>query len=102
MGLGALSRVSAVPGFCRVGYREALKEYSRETAPLYWAMTQSNLAIVLRILREREANTRRLEEPVVAYREALTQYTPEATPEYWKPTTNALEKVLALIERQSR
>ena len=35
-------------------FREALKEYTRERAPLEWAGTQNNLGMALQSLAERE------------------------------------------------
>ena len=52
-------------------YQEALKERTRDRAPLVWATTQNNLGDALRVLGERESGTGRLEEAVAAYREAL-------------------------------
>ena len=49
-------------------YREALKELTRERAPLDWARTQNNLGNALRALGQRESGTGKLEEAVAAYR----------------------------------
>jgi hypothetical protein len=38
-------------------YRNALKELTREGAPLQWAMTQTNLGNALTRLGERESNS---------------------------------------------
>src|SRR5262245_42293037 len=58
-------------------YREALKELTRERAPLDWATTQNNLASALLVIGERETETDRLDEAVTAYREALKEWTRE-------------------------
>jgi hypothetical protein len=50
----------------------ALSEYTRERAPLDWAMTQNNLGSALRALGERESGTARLEEAVTAWEACLT------------------------------
>ena len=52
-----------------------MQERIRERVALDWAMTQNNLGVALRSLRERESRTARLEEAVAAYREALQEYT---------------------------
>jgi tetratricopeptide (TPR) repeat protein len=53
-----------------LAFREALKEYTRERAPLDWANTQMNLGNALKKIGERESGTEKLEEAVLAYREA--------------------------------
>ena len=84
------------------GYREALKECTRERVPLDWAMTQNNLGNALRILGERESGTARLEEAVAAYREALKERTRERAPLEWATTQNNLGNALATLgERES-
>jgi tetratricopeptide (TPR) repeat protein len=60
-----------------VAFREALKEQTRERAPLLWGTTQNNLGIVLDELGERESGTAKLKEAIVAYREALKELTRE-------------------------
>jgi tetratricopeptide (TPR) repeat protein len=64
-------------------YREALKERTRERAPLDWAMTQNNLGNALGNLGERESGTAKLEEAVATYREALQVRTRELVPLDW-------------------
>src|SRR5262249_34967265 len=64
-------------------FRDALKEQTRERAPLQWAMTQNNLGIVLSRLGERESGTAKLEEAVAAVREALRERTRERVPLDW-------------------
>ncbi len=59
-------------------YREALKEWTRERAPLQWAMTQNNLGLALETLGERESGAAKLEEAVAAYREALKEWNARA------------------------
>ena len=49
-----------------VSFREALQELNRQREPLEWAQTQGNLGFALRLLGERERNSARLEEAVVA------------------------------------
>jgi tetratricopeptide (TPR) repeat protein len=82
--------------------RDALKEHTRERAPLDWAMTQNNLGIALWRLGERESGTARLEKAVAAYRDALTELTRERVPLDWAATQNNLGSALrALGERES-
>ena len=83
-------------------YREALKEWTRERVPLYWAGTQNNLGNALETLGEREPGTTRLEEAVTAYREALKERTRERVPLYWAMMQNNLGNALrSLGERES-
>jgi len=70
-------------------YREALRVYTPEAAPLAYAMTQNNLGIAYRNLPtgDRAAN---LEQAITCYREALRVYTPEAAPLDYAMTQNNL------------
>ena len=63
--------------------REALKEGTRERAPLACPGTQMNLGNALSSLGERENKTEKLEEAVLAYREALKERTRERVPLDW-------------------
>ena len=72
-------------------YREVLKEYTRERAPLQWAAIQNNLGNALLILGERESGTARLEEAVSVYREALKERTRERVPLEWAKTQQNLD-----------
>ena len=56
---------------------------TRDRAPLQWAATQNNLGNALRTLGERESDTARLEEAVVAYRAALKERTRDRAPLDW-------------------
>ncbi len=80
--------------------RETLQEYTRERAPLSWAMTQNNLGIALSILGQREAGTARLEEALMAYRAALEVYTRERVPLEWARTQNNLANVLSTLGKR--
>ena len=92
---GALNDAIAV-------YRAALEEYTRERAPLDWAMTQSNLGNALLTLGERESGTERLEEAVAACRAALEECTRERAPLDWAMTQNNLGAALwTLGQRES-
>ncbi len=83
-------------------YREVLKEYTRDRAPLYWAMIQNRLGTALLVLGERESGTARLEEAVAAYREALKEYTRERVPLGWATCQNNLgNALLSLSEREN-
>src|SRR5207302_9030562 len=53
-----------------VAFREALKEWTRERAPLDWAMAQNNLGNALHRLGEHESETVRLDEAVAADRKS--------------------------------
>ena len=83
-------------------YRSALKEYTREKAPLQWAATQNNLGNGLASLGEREIGTERLDAAVASFREALKEYTREKVPLDWAMTQNNLGTALSrLSERES-
>ena len=56
-------------------FNEALKERTRERAPLDWAMIQNNLGAALAILGKRESGMERLKQAVDVYNEALKEYT---------------------------
>ena len=64
-------------------YRDAMKEYTRERAPLQWAAIQNNLGAAFKSLGERESGTARLKEAVAAYSEALKERTRERAPLDW-------------------
>jgi tetratricopeptide (TPR) repeat protein len=75
-------------------YREALKEFTRERAPLKSAEAQNNLGVVLLYLGERERGTKYLEEAVQAFLEALKESTRDRDPLKWAITQNNLGIVL--------
>jgi tetratricopeptide (TPR) repeat protein len=82
-------------------YRKALKERTRERAPLQWAATQNNLGTALIRLGGRESGTARLEEAVDACREALKECTRERVPLDWAMSTgNQGEAHRILAERR--
>ena len=81
-------------------YKAALKEYTRERAPLDWARTQNDLGNALLTLGERESGPERLEhleQAVAAYKAALQVYTRERVPLDWATTQNNLGAVLATL-----
>jgi tetratricopeptide (TPR) repeat protein len=85
-----------------VAYSKALKEHTRERAPLDWAGTQNNLGNVLWTLGTRESGTARLEQAVLAYGEALKERTREHTPLDWAETQNNLGTALRTLgEREN-
>jgi len=75
-------------------YQDSLEEYTRERAPLDWAMTQNNLGNALSTLGERESGTGRLEQAVDAYRNALAERTRERAPLDWAMIQNNLGDAL--------
>jgi tetratricopeptide (TPR) repeat protein len=82
---------------------EALKELTRERAPLEWAATQNNLGNALCSLGERGYCTGKLEEAVAAYCEALKELTRERAPLEWARTQMNLGAALcSLGERKAR
>ena len=78
-------------------YRTALQVYTRESAPLDWAMTQTNLGNTLRNLGDRETGTKRLEQAVNAHRAALQVYTRESAPFDWAAAQNNLGNALSFL-----
>jgi len=85
-------------------YREALKERTRDRAPLVWATTQNNLGDALSVLGERESGTGRLKEAVAAYREALKERAFDRAPLDWVLTqgTTLNYALTGLAEDHSR
>jgi tetratricopeptide (TPR) repeat protein len=71
-------------------YREILRERSRETEPMQWALVQNKLGIALGTLGARESGIARLEEAMIAFREALKERTRERVPLDWAGTKNDL------------
>jgi tetratricopeptide (TPR) repeat protein len=85
-----------------VAYRELLKEWTQEKAPLDWAMTQNNLGTALWALGVRESSTARLEEAAAAYREALKEWTREKVPLQWARAQLNLGNTLSTLgEREN-
>src|SRR6516162_3953120 len=83
-------------------FREALKEQTRERAPLDWAKTQASLGNALYTLGVRENSTAKYEEAVAAYREALKERTRERVPLDWGRTQiNLGNAILELAEHES-
>jgi len=65
-------------------YQEALRHYTRETAPEMYALAQNNLALAYLAMPLVEASDKlRMAIAVQGLREALTVYTREAHPERW-------------------
>jgi tetratricopeptide (TPR) repeat protein len=89
-GTGRLEEAVAV-------FRNALRECTRERAPLAWAATQNNLGDALRTLGERESGTTRLLEAIAAFREALRERSREREPLQWAVTQNNLGNALARL-----
>lgn len=75
-------------------YQEALKERTRDRAPLDWAMTQNNLGNALWSLGQRETDTARLEQAVAACQAALKERTRDRVPLDWAATQNNLGNAL--------
>ena len=75
-------------------YRQALRFYTPEAAPLQYAMTQNNLGTAYSSLPtgDRAAN---LEQAIACYREALRFRTPEAAPLEYATTQNNLGSAYA-------
>ena len=81
-------------------FRAALEVFTRDRAPLDWAMTQNNLGAALSTLGQRETDTRRLNEAVAAFRAALEEYTRDRVPLDWAMTQNNLGNSLTNLGRR--
>ena len=75
-------------------FRRLLDLRPREQAPLEWALVQSNIGISLRILGERDPDTKSLNEAVDAFRSALEEWTREDFPHAWAMSQNNLGNAL--------
>jgi tetratricopeptide (TPR) repeat protein len=83
-------------------FRATLEEYTREGAPLDWAMMQLHLGSVLWKLGERESGTAHLEGAVAAFHAALEEWTRGRVPALWAATQNLLGCALTRLgERES-
>lgn len=60
---------------------EALKNTSRDRAPIYWGLTQMNLGIVFMRLGDRDSNAETLEKAISHFESALTSL--DNDPELW-------------------
>ncbi|MEJ2117032.1 MAG: tetratricopeptide repeat protein [Alphaproteobacteria bacterium] len=78
-------------------YRKALSGWTRDKAPLTWAMAQNSLGNTLIALGERDGNPARLNQAVVSYREALKERVRERVPLDWAATQNNLGAVLMTL-----
>jgi exonuclease VII small subunit len=85
-----------------ISFRTALDVYTRDQAPVQWAMTQNSLGTALWALGEREEGTARLEEAVTAYRAALEVYTRDRAPLQWAMTQNNLGNALQTLGRHEK
>ena len=78
-------------------YESALREFTRDRAPLEWARTQMNLGAALQILGQRESGTDRLELAVTAYENALQEFTRDRVPLDWALTQMNLGLALRIL-----
>ena len=81
-------------------YRAALEVRTRERVPLQWAMTQNNLGNALKTLGERERDTGRLEQAVVAYRAALEVFDTDGSPRYRDLVQDNITRALKLLNER--
>lgn len=83
-------------------YEAARMEYTRDRAPLGWAMVQNNLGDTLHTLGERESGTARFEQAVHVYKAALEESTRTRVPLDWAGIqTNLGNALQAIGERES-
>jgi tetratricopeptide (TPR) repeat protein len=82
--------------------RDALKELTRERAPVQWATAEASLGNALWMLGLHGGGTARFEEAVVAYRAALQEQTRDRVPSQWAATEIGLGNALAALgDRES-
>ena len=81
-------------------YRAALEEWTRERAPLDWAMTQNNLGNALSTLGGREAGTARLEEAITAYDAALVAFDSAQANRYGQVCRASRDRALTLLAQK--
>lgn len=77
-------------------YREALKEHTRDNAPLDLANTQMTLASMLHILGMRETGMTRLAEAETIFREVLQEFSREKMPLKWARAQRELALTLQI------
>lgn len=83
-------------------FKNGLQEWTRDKAPLSWALTQNNLGAALGVLGKRESGAARLKEAVDAFSFALLVLTQEQSPLDWARVQNNLGAALAALgERES-
>jgi tetratricopeptide (TPR) repeat protein len=83
-------------------FREALKERTRERAPLDWANTKNSLGMALFELGKREHGTARIEEAIAALREALEECTADSAPHYHGLVSRNLSAAEELLSARRR
>ncbi|RUU69734.1 peptidase C14, partial [Mesorhizobium sp. M7A.T.Ca.TU.009.01.1.2] len=71
-------------------YRDALREYKRETNPRQWALAQAGLGSTLHWLSMSNADSRTLLESIAARRAALEVLTVDAAPVDWANAQNGI------------
>jgi tetratricopeptide (TPR) repeat protein len=81
-------------------YRAALEVYTRERAPMQWAMTQNNLGNALQTLGARRGDDDALRAAVAAFRAALEVYTRERVPLQWATTQTNLGNALLTLGKR--
>jgi hypothetical protein len=81
VGLGRAKALRAIDAYGR-----ALREQTRESAPLQWAATEDNLGGVLLTLGGWDAGTGYLSQAVIAFQAALQERTRERVPLQWAAT----------------
>ncbi|GIT85448.1 tetratricopeptide repeat protein [Roseobacter sp. OBYS 0001] len=95
--LGERERGTARLDEAVAAFHAALEGWTRERAPLEWAMTQNNLGNALLTLGKGESGMARLDEAVAAYRAALEERTRERVPFEWAGTQMNLGNALAML-----
>ena len=78
-------------------YEAALIEWTRERAPLQWAMTQNNLGDALRVLAERTGDAAVQARAIAAYEGAIEVFRAAAATYYLETAEAGLARVRALL-----
>jgi CHAT domain-containing protein len=95
--LGELDDDAAVLREAVTAYRMALRERTRDRAPLDWAFTQNSLGIAMTRLGGLAADRAVLCEAITAYRLALEEYTRKRAPLDWAGTQTNLGNTLLTL-----
>jgi hypothetical protein len=78
-------------------HREALKELTRERAPIQWIAVQMDIGIALEKFGERESGTAHLEQAISTYREALRELARDRAPPLWAALQINLGNALTIL-----
>lgn len=96
---GQVQFAMGLPGAAGVAYELALRYISRQSAPLQWAVTQTNRGHSLAKSGERPGEAAHLESARKAFQEALSVLTRDRYPMAWAATQRNIGTTLASLGR---